>query len=290
MCKYISYNGITSKEVLANTELFLCKFSRQDSRDTSLGRSMDLGIRTYSKLKRNNYNANFENDLVLNISLMKTDMGEFTESEKRACNVWLTKNRTANRLYILDDEDVTYSRYYIGIFTEVNEHYGDGMTGYELSFTCVSPEYYETKQYTISGGLTTSITLDTDSTVYPYIEIHPSSDTMTIENITDQIVSYITDENGNCISDKSGDILTLNVGHVNKMTLYNLDEHTTIYVDCENKNIRNSNGKNVPLSRYGIDKVYWMKLFNGKNKILVNGGSITLTCEVSRRGGVIDEL
>lgn len=292
MCMYIKYNGQSFLDLL-NEELILCHFERVSTRNNGLGREMTLGKSTYYRPKKANYDARFSSDLAFNVSLIKKDLSTITDDEKRIINMALTRNHTAAKLYILDDENVEYCKYYIGMFTDINEQLGDTTQGYTMTFTCVSPEYYELKNYSYSVVGTQEIVLniDTDSPCFPIIKITPKQENITIQNLYDNNDKYIQMKNKSYIKTLDGKTILYRSSQKNSINLKNLVIDYDICIDCERRKIKNSNNVNMPISSVCEDNMYWLMLLNGENRIIVTGDcEIEFECELSRRGGVIDEI
>lgn len=248
-CDYIKYNDISSNDVIS-TSLVLC-FADYSNDAVAITREIQKGDTTYLRPVANHYGAIYSDAPIFKFGLAKSDFTEFTISEKRAINKWLTSSSTPKKLEIFAD-DWDSNIYFKCVATEIDYVRRNGTVMIEVSFQCDSYFGYTKKVYEY-GENKKEFIVNCDSDLelgvytYPVITIEfLSSGELTIFNATDNGRSMricaltgltaVIDCNKYLLTDNAGDVLKI-------ADLFILDDDTD---------------------------VYWLRLLSGDNRIVLD--------------------
>lgn len=211
------------------------------------------------------YNTKYNDKLIFNISLVRTDNKTFSSQYMSKITRWLTSPKSYRSLCFIDCDNVQSDIIYYALVTNVEFIKAmNGVVAINVEFTCNAPYGFKKKSVTLktdASNPTTSIVINNESDeleeyAYPIITIdavYSAWDTTTITNETD---------------------------NENTMILKDLD-NTGYLINCQYQIVQH-NKKTVALSKLfsmsNISKLYWLRLKPGENRIEFSGrSSITIT-------------
>lgn len=259
--------------------------SKADVSSNGLSRELKKTAQT-NKTKSYIYGAEHTEPISFRFSIVKADGGELTRPESIKINRWLTSSPLPQLLKFNDCD--TYPLHYYAVCTQINDiTSGGNLIGKELTFETNSSFAFSEK-----GKKTFVITetdncfflnnsADTDNGIcYPSVTISTKSDTVVIENVTDQ--KSVTIHTKKLKADEDGNkVLTL---------------------DSEAMTVTDSNGRLIPAGDLGwdetyespvsseskLDYIYWIRLLQGMNKFQVSGTcTLTIEYEFPRKAGCL---
>lgn len=283
---YIVFNGYSSNEIL-DGNLILCSFDYNDT-VISVKRTLQKGSITKSRNIGNDLGVIYDEPLSFNFALVKEDHTEFTYSETRKINKWLSPEYNKQLVLYSDDYDSEF--YYNGNFEKVEMKRINGVNGFICSFINNSAFMFR--------GVTVSKTLFADGETSDSIIINYDGD-------LDIVYPTIRLKDGN-----SGAEVTYDITIRNNAFTIDLDGiENSFDINLRNKLEINgescivlSNDDAIPLSNVFVDNhVDWLKLKTGENNIVfyINSPSsfpenFSITVEISYKekilGGVINEF
>lgn len=239
-------------------------FENKTETELGLDRTVDRGEINMYRSRANHFGTHYDDVLTFEITLIKNprqfsgQSSYFTRSEIREVNRWLTSSHYPSLLHMTDyddhiiaDEQVDY----FGVFNSVESNNAENIVGLTFTFTCDSPfAYSAVKEKAISSITNAELIINNDSDethdyIYPLLKITPNDDgIISIENETD--------------NNRTMDIDCL-MGNV-------------VYIDAQKLKISDDAGGLISFEKLGIsdvDKIYWMRLCSGENKIKVTGNA-----------------
>lgn len=264
----------------------IAAFNKQDEGvPLGLARSILRGEINRFRSNPNHMGTKWNDTLTFNITLFKNlcddkDNLVFTEEEIDDINAWLTSPDYPLLFHMYDYDTVDTSgnpvnkKYdYFGLFTDVSPiSVGEEIIGLQYMFITNSPfAWTEQKTATFHCEEETEFVVVVDHSernreVYPIIVIDPSNDYEQGEEIEIRI-KQMTD-NG-------------------KTLIMNLDKSPTT-IDCRRSMIYNASGRLTfeDLHIDNIDWIYWPKLYDGRNRIIVSGNcDVTFKWREARKVG-----
>lgn len=251
------YNGKSTKDILTD-ELLLETFDEgQITIETN--RNIVSGDVTISKPISNEYGTTYEN-LVIKYGLVKKNGNRFSDEEQQEIEKWLTAPKLSTDLQLYDDQ-YNNTEIYSGVFTNTKWYsLGEGWIGLMFEFTCNSAygKRYFKQDFTIS-----------------------SSQTITIDNPSDESEEYIYPTITLLQSNSNQNIIIRNVSDNNSMNL-KINKSSEVVIDCQHCIIKDTSGS-ISYSDLGwedVGNIYWLRLLPGDNQLQIEGvSSITIEFE-----------
>lgn len=255
------YNEKNTNTILPNTKLVLA--STDGGFDNAIGVDREL-LRGEPSINRpivNEYGTSATH-LEFRYSLIKCDGTDFTESEQRTIETWLTSPKFSSPLEIFDDNGNIRVKYY-GLFRLTSwETAQEGWAACNFVFSVNGSYAFEhyTYSYTstsTTGNWTFSVNCPSDELeewVYPKITLKRYSTDYSVS----MTLTSITDNNN-----------TLTISTSRK---------DTFYIDCKNCILSEQSGL-VNFAELGWDDVaniYWPRLKSGTNNFRCKG-AVNLT-------------
>lgn len=187
-----TYNGISSDDY----GVILCAAEQPDSIPMGLTREILKGEITSSRPVANHYNTKYSDVLTFDITITKPENRAFSREEVREINAWLTAPRTPTLLFF---EDEAFDPiYYFGVFTEVDDIYGNGIIMLTYTFTSNAPYGWSDEREFVFDNMSTEFKVinDTDELndfVYPLIKVQSTSGVkISLENDSETGTDLIT--------------------------------------------------------------------------------------------------
>lgn len=291
-----SYKGFNS---LKDKKLMVVAFDPdQGEVDTFLG--MDcIYTDKYDGSRRLDYGAKFNSVAVIKISVVKTNLKDFTVAEVRDFLKWTTGSRVNSYLDLMVGDEVKFS--FLGRVTNAYQQKLDSRTtGLAIEFTSVSPWAYSPIKH-IGYSSDQSINIDNNGVMYKYGSSTPFSvekdgvlSDSSLFSITNDGVLYIDNSPTMRIDNQTDDLYTpvyLNTVFINEtsttLSIKNttLDEETTINNIRKNEVITLRSEQfiisDAPNRIFGSDfNFVWPRLAPGINEFIINtdgNGSIEFT-------------
>lgn len=240
-----------------------------------------------NKTKFHVYGSENAESIMFHFSIVKTDGNEITRTESIQINRWLTASPLPQLLKFNDCD--AYPLHYYAVCTQVNDIIASGrLIGKELTFETNAPYAFsenEEKTFVITNTNRTFFlnnSSDTDNGIYyPIVTIATTSDTIVIENITDQ--KSVTICTQKLTPDVNGSkVLTLN---------------------SECMTVTDSSGQLIPAGDLGWNEnykshvtateremytIYWIRLLRGMNEFRVSENcTIKIEYEFPRKAGCL---
>ena len=223
--------------------------------------------------------------ITFHISIVKADGGELTRAASIQINRWLMSS-SLPRLLKFNDCDA-FPLHYYAVCTQINDIMTGGrLIGKELTFETNAPYAFsekEEKTYEITEENRTFFlnnSADTDNGIYyPAVTISTKSDTVVIENVTDQ--KSVTICTQKLVADTNG--------------------IKALILNSENMTVTDSSGRLIPAGDLGWDKnyksyvavtkcdmntIYWIRLLHGMNEFWVSENcTIKIKYEFPKKAG-----
>lgn len=251
-----------------------------------LNREIKKSTTNKIKMKDNIYGAENTDIITFNFCIAKKDGSEITREESIRINQWLTSSPLP-QLLKFNDKD-SYMLHYYAICTQVKDIIiGNSLVGKELSFETNSPFAFMEKiekvfEITDDHIFYLNNTADTYNGIYyPIITITSASDSVVIENITDE--KSVTLDMTNIAVDDDG--------------------NKTVVLNCNNMTVLNKDNKLISASKLGwnenyqsyvsatdtyINNIYWVRLLHGMNQFKITGNcNFKIECEYPRKAGCL---
>lgn len=239
-----------------------------------------------NKTKSNVYGAETAEPISFHFSIVKADGKELTRPESIKINRWLTSSAFPQPLKFNDCD--AYPLHYYAVCTQINDIMAGGrLVGKELTFETNSSFAFsglEKKTFVITGTdncFYLNNSADTDNGIYyPTITISTKSDTVVIENVTDQ--KSVTVHTQKLKADANGNkVLTLNSEH---MTVTDNDGRLIPAGDLG----WDTDYESAVRSGNKLDYIYWIRLLQGMNTFEVSGAcTLTIEYEFPRKAGCL---
>lgn len=281
--KSFVFNGINSEDynvVIAWVD------SEPDVSTGGLNREIQKSTTSKIKVKDNIYGSDNTEPISFAFSIVRIDGTEITREESIRINQWLTSSPLPQLLQFNDYD--SYMLHYYAVCTQIKDTViGGRLIGKELTFETNSSFAFAkniSKTFDVTDTLNFYLNNLSDTyngIYYPTITIVTKSDSIVIENITDE--KSATFDMTNIVSDDNGDkILKLNCSN---MTI----------VDKDGKLVyANDIGWNTEYKSYVssvdsyMNNIYWVRLLKGMNEFKITGScTFTIECEFPRKAGCL---
>lgn len=238
-----------------------------------------------NRTKFNVYGSENTETISFHVSIVRADGGEITRTASIQINRWLMSSSLPQFLKFNDCD--SYPLHYYAVCTQINDIMAGGrLVGKELIFETNSPYAFsekEEKVYVLSEENRTFFlnnSADMDNGIYyPTITISTTSDTIVIENVTDQ---------------KSVTVCT-------QKLLTNASGSKVLTLNSENMTATDNSGRLIPAGDLGwdenyksyitsakreMDAIYWIRLLRGINEFRVSENcTIKIKYEFPRKAG-----
>ena len=242
--------------------LMMAYSESQEQFNTGLSLDVSQGETNFERYRPNYYGAKYKTQsLGYSFQIYKKDKTPFTIEESRAINRWLSQKEFKPLTF--NDTKFGSNYVYYAIFTEIVDMVYDGINGKQLTFVCDSSYAYTptvNKSFHVKDSFIYLFNSSDEEAFYPTFEIKPCGTDIVITNETD---------NGNSMF---------------------ISKEFQGAINCELM-MPMINNKIVPLSKLGWkdnDKLYWLKLLYGKNKLIFSGEcDITFKLSFPRKVGLV---
>ena len=281
--KSFIFNGINSEDF--NVAIAWID-SEPDVSTNGLNKEIHKSEKNKIKIKDNIYGTNNKEPIIFNFSIVRLNDMEITRPESIRINQWLTSSPLPQLLKFNDCD--SYMLHYYAICTQIVDIViGGKLVGKELTFETNSPyafmnkvsksfDIVNTQEFYINN------TSDTyDGYYYPTITITTTSNSIVIENITDE--KSVTLDMSKIIADGNGDkiikidCMNMTITDVNDRLIYMND----IGWNSDYKSYVSSNGSYM-------SNIYWLRLLNGLNELKVTGScNFKIECEFPSKAGCL---
>lgn len=277
------FNGVNSLD--HNVVIGWIDSSEADVSTNGLNREIKKTTRP-KRLRDYVYATENTDTITFTFCIVSMNGEEIPRPQSIKINRWLTSSPLPQLLQFNDCD--TYPLYYYAICTQIKDIVADGrLVGKEIKFETNSPFAFSAKTektFEVDGSMDFSIynSADTyDDIYYPSITIETKSDTIVIENMTDQ--KSVTLQTREISSDHEGN------------RLLKMDSEKMILLDKDNCLIPAARiGWNESYRSYVsslddyMDNIYWPRLLRGMNKLKVTGSCILrLEYEYPRKAGCL---
>lgn len=265
------YNGYSTTDFLANTELLLCSTEGGVTTSQGVTRTLMGGEPTISRPIVNEYGT-VADHLEFTYSLIKSDTTFFSYDEQIAIERWLTSPKFSSPIYITDcDGNIRYK--YFGKFTMTQWYpIDDGF--YAMDFTFSVNGSYAYEHHKTEYQVPENAPVDEEDEMPDW--------SFTINCISDELEEWVYPKiTAHCSDlDAKASFSITNVTDNNNTMKITTRRHDKFFFDCQHCMISEESGlvNFKDLGWQDVGNIYWLRLKPGNNKISVHG-SPTITIE-----------
>ncbi len=248
------YNGKSTKDILASSELVLC--STDGGFDNVMGVERELlgGEPTVSRPIVNEYGTN-ANHLEFRYSLMKANGDDFTDAEQRTVESWLTSPKFSSELQLFDCDDVVKYHYYGKFRLTSWEVSQDTFCAVNFIFAVNGSYCFERHLYNASS------------------EGRSGEWRFTIDCPSDELEEYVYPKiilsrySGSALYGSSVSMTLINYTDSSNRMVITTTRNDDFYIDCQHCILSEDSGL-VKFSELGwsdVGNIYWPRLQPGEN-------------------------